>query len=290
MYLLTFHRNQELQLGVKLPGGILDVKAVAADVRKSTGVPVTIEALFGGGTAAKAALEKFISEHPTAPLLNEAQVTYGPCVPNPGKIVCLGMNYQGHVAQPEPGQQPSPILFAKYNNTLAASGEVIPLPPVAEQYDYEAELAVVIGRRAQNVSEAQALDYVFGYCNANDLSARELQKRTGQWMLGKTLDKFFPIGPYLVTADEVPDPQALSIRGWVNGELGQNANTSQMIFSTAYLISYISHHFTLDAGDVISTGTPGRVSRKGAEKVWLKAGDVVTVEVEGLGQLTNVMG
>ncbi len=276
MRLLVFNEHH---LGVKLSGGILDVSAI----------PLTMDDLLRGGPAALVALEQFVSEHAQAPLLDEAAITVGPCVPHPGKIICLGMNYQRHTAQLEPGQQPSPILFAKYNNTLAATNEIIPLPPIAEQYDYEAELAVIMGRRAQNVSESEALQHVFGYCNANDLSARELQKRTSQWMLGKTLDKFFPIGPYLVTADEIPDPQNLSIRAWVNGELGQDANTCDMIFSVAYLISYISHHFTLEAGDIIVTGTPDRVAR-GGEKVWLKAGDAVTIEVEGLGRLTNVMG
>ncbi len=290
MNLLTFQRDHELRLGVKLSGGILDVQTAVESRGKTAEVGVTLEALLAGGAPALTALAAFVTELPTVPLLNEAQITYGPCVPNPGKIVCLGMNYQGHTAQIDPGQQPSPILFAKYNNTLAASGEVIPLPPVAEQYDYEAELAVVIGRRAQNVPEDRALDYVFGYCNANDLSARELQNRTSQWMLGKTLDKFFPIGPYLVTADAVPDPQALTIRGWVNDELGQEASTSQMIFPVAYLISYISRYFTLEPGDIISTGTPGRVPRQGVERAWLKAGDVVTIEVQGLGKLTNTMG
>ncbi len=286
MYLLTFEQDQEFRLGVKLPGGVLDVRAIAADANAAT-VPLTMDALLAGGPAAYAALERFVLDHPTAPLLDESQITYGPCVPHPGKIICLGMNYQRHTAKLEPGQQPSPILFGKYNNSLAAAGEVIPLPPVAVEYDYEAELAVVIGRRAQRVSEADALDYVFGYCNANDLSARELQRRTSQWMLGKMLDKFLPLGPYLVTADEVPDPQALSIRAWVNGQLGQDASTADMIFPVAYLISYMSQYFTLEAGDVIATGTPDRVPRP--EKTWLKAGDRVEIEVEGLGRLTNVM-
>jgi 2-keto-4-pentenoate hydratase/2-oxohepta-3-ene-1,7-dioic acid hydratase in catechol pathway len=286
MDLLTFKQDQELRLGVKRPGGVFDVRAVATDTQTHT-VPLTMDALLAGGLAAKTALERFVLDHPTAPLLDERQITYGPCVPHPGKIICLGMNYQRHTAKLEPDQQPSPILFAKYNNSLAAAGEVIPLPPVAVEYDYEAELAVVIGRRARNVSEAEALDYVLGYCNANDLSARELQRRTSQWTLGKILDKFFPLGPYLVTADEVPNPQALSIRAWINGELGQDATTVDMIFSVAYLISYMSYHFTLEAGDVIATGTPDRVPRP--EKTWLKAGDLVEIEVQGLGRLTNVM-
>ncbi len=286
MYLLTFEQDQEFRLGVKLPGGVLDVRAVAADANAAA-VPLTTDALLAGGPASQAALERFVLDHPTAPLLDESQITYGPCIPHPGKIICLGMNYQRHTARLEPGQQPSPILFGKYNNSLAAAGEVIPLPPVAVEYDYEAELAVVIGRRAQRVSEADALDYVFGYCNANDLSARELQRRTSQWMLGKILDKFLPLGPYLVTADEVPNPQALSIRAWVNGQLGQDASTADMIFPVAYLISYMSQHFTLEAGDVIATGTPDRVPRP--EKTWLKAGDRVEIEVEGLGRLVNVM-
>ena len=160
-------------------------------------------------------------------------------------------------------------------------------PRRSESPNYEAELAVVIDRRAQNVAQDEALDYVFGYCNANDLSARELQRRTSQWMLGKTLDKFFPIGPYVVTADEVPDPQALTLRAWVNGELGQDATTAGMIFSVAYLVSYISSYFTLEAGDVIATGTPDRVPRP--QKTWLKSGDRVEIEIEAMGRLTNVM-
>ncbi len=283
MQLLTF----EGRLGVKLPGGILDVKATAKQTGKLY-IPTSMQELLAGGQVAKDHLTAFAMSNVSGSLLDESQIKYDPCVVRPEKILCLGRNYRRHGPKLEPGQRPAPTLFAKYNNTLAACGDVIPLPPVSEQYDYEAELAVIIGQRAKNVSEADALNYVLGYCNANDLSARDLQNQTSQWMMGKTLDKFLPMGPYLVTADEVPDPQALSVRCWVNGVLGQDSNTSEMIFSVAYLISYFSRHFTLEAGDVIITGTPEHLNQ--GEKVWLKAGDRVTVEVQGLGQLTNIMG
>lgn len=283
MQLLTF----EGRLGVKLPGGILDVQT-AAHQAGVTDIPTSLPELLAGGQAAKAQLEAFAANSASGSLLDESQIRYDPCVVRPEKILCLGRNYRRHGPKLEPGQQPAPTLFAKYNNTLAACGEVIPLPPVSEQYDYEAELAVIIGQRAKNVPEADALNYVLGYCNANDLSARDLQNQTSQWMMGKTLDKFLPIGPYLVTADEIPDPQALSVRCWVNGVLGQDSNTSEMIFPVAYLITYFSRHFTLEAGDVIITGTPAHLNQ--GEKVWLKVGDRVTVEVQGLGQLTNIMG
>ena len=144
-----------------------------------------------------------------------------------------------------------------------------------------------MGRRASHVSETEALDYVFGYCNANDLSARDLQFRSSQWLLGKTLDKFLPIGPYLVTADEVADPQKLDIQCWVNGDLRQDSNTADMIFTVAQSVSYISQYVTLEAGDLILTGTPSGVVAGRPEKDWLVPGDEVTIEIEGLGRLTN---
>jgi 2-keto-4-pentenoate hydratase/2-oxohepta-3-ene-1,7-dioic acid hydratase in catechol pathway len=179
------------------------------------------------------------------------------------------------------------VLFSKFLNTIAAPGEDVPLTDAATQYDYEVELAVVIGDTTKNVSQADALRKVFGYSTANDISARELQTRTSQWLLGKTMDKFMPIGPYLVTADDVPDPHALSLRTWLNGELRQDSNTDDMIFPVAELVSYISRHFTLDPGDVIITGTPQGVILGMAEKNWMVPGDVVEVEVEGLGKLRN---
>jgi 2-keto-4-pentenoate hydratase/2-oxohepta-3-ene-1,7-dioic acid hydratase in catechol pathway len=182
-----------------------------------------------------------------------------------------------------------PVLFSKFNNTLAGTGDPIPLPDNAVQYDYEVELGVVIGKEARSVSVDEALDYVFGYFSVNDMSVRDLQFRTSQWLLGKTPDKFFPTAPYLVTADEVGDPQNLRLFCWVNGELRQNSNTTDMIFSVAECISYISQYMTLKPGDVISTGTPEGVVMGMKEKKWLKPGDEVVVEVEGLGKCANQM-
>jgi 2-keto-4-pentenoate hydratase/2-oxohepta-3-ene-1,7-dioic acid hydratase in catechol pathway len=181
------------------------------------------------------------------------------------------------------------VLFSKFLNTVAAPDEDVPLTDAATQYDYEVELAVVMGKTTKNVPAADALNSVFGYATANDLSARDLQTRTPQWLLGKTMDKFMPIGPYLVTADEVPDSQKLAIRTWLNGEQRQNSNTDDMIFPVAEIVSYISRHFTLEPGDVIITGTPEGVILGMAEKRWMVPGDVVAVEVEGLGKLRNRM-
>ena len=181
----------------------------------------------------------------------------------------------------------TPTMFAKFSNTLSASGKPVPLPSTATQYDYEAELGVVIGRRAARVSEKHALDYVWGYCNANDLSARELQARTSQFLLGKTLDGFLPVGPELVSADEVGNPQDLTIRAWLNGELRQNSNTSDMVFSVSEIVSYISEYLPLEVGDFIATGTPEGVILGREPKVWMKAGDVVEIEVQGLGRLVT---
>jgi len=222
-------------------------------------------------------------------LLPEKGIVYAPCVPAPEKILCIGLNYRRHAAESGMATSTTPLLFSKFNNALAAHNESVPLDPNAEQYDYEAELVVVIGKRARFVSEADALDHVFGYCNGNDLSARDLQFRTSQWLLGKTPDKFMPVGPYLVTADEIKDVQALGVRCWVNGNPRQNSNTSDMVFTVTQLVSYISQYMTLSPGDLISTGTPEGVVFGMKEKVWLKAGDVVEIEIDGLGRLVNPM-
>ncbi len=273
MKLLTYQQSGQTgySLGVKLADGILPVAG-------------TIAAILSGD----AALPQ-VNAAGAPDLLDEAELRIGPPVLNPGKILCVGLNYGRHAAESGMPEPETPVLFSKFNNSVAAPNEEIPLPASAVKYDYEVELAVVMGRRARDVSEAEALDYVFGYTTANDLSARDLQMRTSQWLLGKTLDKFFPFGPYLVTSDEVPDPQALALRTWLNGTLYQDSNTADMIFSVAEIIAYTSRYMTLEPGDVISTGTPEGVIMGWAEPVWLKPGDVVDVEVEGLGRLSNTM-
>jgi len=298
MRLLTFQSSVGPRLGLKTSRGIIDVAAAHSTFKatmEGTAVPETMEALYSGGETALQALrslEQLASQESSDQwLLAEESLQFGPCIQQPGKIICIGLNYRKHISESGAAVPNTPVLFPKYVNALAGTNEAIPLPPNACEYDYEAELAVVIGRRARNVGIDDALNYVLGYCNANDLSARDLQFRTSQWMLGKILDKFLPLGPYLVTADEVRNPQNLRIRCWLNGKVRQDSNTANMIFSAAYLISYLSQYMTLEAGDVISTGTPEGVilGKPGADKVWLKAGDEVTIEVEGLGQLTNVL-
>ena len=182
-----------------------------------------------------------------------------------------------------------PVLFSKFNNSLAAHNEDIPLQADWGAVDYEAELGVVMGAEVRNVSVDEALDAVLGYCNMNDISERDLQMRSGQWLLGKTLDKFLPVGPIVVTADDIPDPQNLSIKGWMNGELRQDSNTADMIFSVAEVIAYASQVMTLSPGDIISSGTPEGVILGMTPRVWMQPGDEYAVEVDGLGRLVNRM-
>ena len=298
MILLQFKAGQELHLGVKTRRGVLDVTAALSDAsisQQQSGIPFRLTEVYAGGSAARVALERFVqhllaSDPANTWLCEEATLTYGPCVAQPGKIIGVGLNYRRHAVESGMAIPTSPVLFPKYANTIAAPGEQIILPANAMEYDYEAELGVVIGERAKNVSEQEALNYVLGYCNLNDLSARDLQFRTSQWLLGKSLDQFMPIGPYLVTADEISNPQALDLRCWVNGSLRQNSSTADMVFSVAYLVSYLSQYMTLEAGDVMATGTPEGVAFGMKDKQWLKPGDEVTVEVAGLGRLTNTMG
>lgn len=295
MRLLTYKQHDHWQLGVKLSGGVLDVAAAsqryAAQLQGKT-LPQTMEELFATADESFAALQQLVQlvEGQTiasTDLLPEETLTPGPCVPRNGKIICVGLNYRRHAEESGMALPTSPVLFSKYANSLAASGEAIILSTQTVQFDYEAELALVIGKRAKNIPANQALRSVAGYCNANDLSARDLQFRTSQWMLGKMLDQFLPIGPYLVTADEVPDPQQLQVRCWRNGELCQDSNTADMIFSVATIISYLSDYLTLEPGDIISTGTPAGVISGKAERNWLQAGEEVSVEVTGLGRLVN---
>ena len=218
--------------------------------------------------------------------LEEARI-HAP-VAQPSKIIAIGLNYEDHAAETGGEIPEKPIVFAKYPNTVVGPGEAIKIPPITEQADYEAELAVVVGHPARNVSASEALEYVFGYTNCNDVSSRDLQfSEGGQWTRSKSLDTFCPLGPYIATREEVPDPQSLSIRCVLNGEVMQDSNTSKMAFSVAELVSFLSSGMTLMPGDIIATGTPAGVGFVRDPKVFLKAGDEVTIEIEGLGSLTN---
>lgn len=296
MKLLTFNEGNLLKLGVRTEQGIVDIAAAAAAFNMDH-IPLTIHEAIESGDEGMKALDQVVTKalatagDRSAYVLDEAAIQWAPCVTNPNKIICIGLNYRKHAEETNAPIPEYPILFNKFNNTLTGHLHDIELPKASVKVDYEVELAIVMGKKAKYVSREDALNYVYGYCNANDLSARDLQLRTPQWLLGKTCDDFSPLGPYLVTADEVGDPNNLELKTIVNGEVRQNSHTSDMIFHCDEIISYISQHFTLEPGDIILTGTPaGVVLGYPLEKqVYLKDGDVVTIEIEKLGTLTNRM-
>jgi 2-keto-4-pentenoate hydratase/2-oxohepta-3-ene-1,7-dioic acid hydratase in catechol pathway len=209
-----------------------------------------------------------------------------PMIETPRKIVCVGLNYRDHAEEQGAPLPERPLLFAKWPNTLIANGDPIRIPAITQQVDYEAELGVVIGRRASRVDVADALDHVRGYVVANDVSARDLQFSDGQWVRGKSLDTFLPVGD-LVPAAEVPDPQALPIRAILNGEVLQDSSTANMVFGVAEIVAFVSQGISLEPGDLILTGTPAGVGAFREPKVWLQPGDEITIEIDGVGSITN---
>lgn len=277
MKLLTFYKDDQLKPGVLTNKGVLDI---------SGSYPTMIEAIerYEG-------LNEFLDfalEENSDYYLDRHSLKYGPAIDCTDKIICVGLNYQKHADESNMPAPEHPILFSKFRNSLSANGQKVEIPKEATQVDYEAELAIIIGKEAKDVSEADALDYVFGYSCSNDLSERTFQFRSGQWLLGKTLDGFCPLGPYIVTKDEIEDPNKLRISCSVNDERRQDSNTNDMIFNCQQIISYVSGYMTLKPGDVILTGTPEGVALgHEGEKPWLEAGDEVVVEIEQLGKLTT---
>lgn len=301
MKLLNFRKGDEIRLGIKTDKGIIDVTEATKTATAETAaisviapeaierrmiLPSTMEQVIAGGEQALAQLNELIGKNPKT--IPEESIIYAPCVMKPEKILCVGLNYYSHAEECGLSIPKFPVLFSKFNNALAAHKQMIKLPAKAEKFDYEAELVIVIGREAVNVSKEEALSFVFGYTIGNDLSARDLQLRTGQWLLGKTCDGFAPIGPYIVTADEV-DPDNMDIGCEVNGKVRQAANTREMIFDCASIVSYISQYMTLKPGDIIFTGTPSGVvlGKIEAQQQWLVAGDKIRVSIEKLGTLEN---
>tara|TARA_A100001037_G_scaffold297076_1_gene318538 strand:- start:720 stop:1598 length:879 start_codon:yes stop_codon:yes gene_type:complete len=288
MRFLNFHKDGEFKLGLKTQESVLDVETASSMLGME--LPCTYDTVVNGNMGGFSQWDSLIEEALGIPecCLDENSLKVGPAVINPHKVICVGLNYREHAAEAGMDIPNEPVLFNKFNNSIAAPGQDIDITGLV-RVDYEAELAFVMGEQTRRVSVDNALNKVFGYCTSNDISERELQFRSGQWLLGKALDGFLPIGPYLVTSDEVPDPQDLSIRGWLNGEIRQDSNTSDMIFTVAEIISYISRYITLDPGDVVITGTPPGVIMGREDKAWMTEGDSYAVEIGKLGKLSNTM-
>ncbi len=291
MRLVTYDINGKWRAGVMIEGRIVDSTkaAVAADLDFATDtisnrqiIQLSPDELSQFETA----VTDIAGAHPASDAYSPHDVLLGPPIPDPEKIICLGLNYKSHAE--EAGFKPPevPILFAKYRNALTGPTSPICLPALSEQIDYEAELAVVIGKRGKDISKENALEHVAGYMAFDDVSARDLQFRSGQWLSGKTLDTFAPCGPALVM-HEISDPQNLNILTRLNGQTLQESNTKHMIFPVADTIAYISQLLTLEPGDIIATGTPEGVGFKRTSPIFLKDGDVVEVEIEKIGTLRN---
>ena len=282
MKLVQIWKDNRPALGIQTGGGIIDVEAEAA--RRGVSAPADMKQAIAAGSQGLARLAELAADaqcYTNAPL--------APVVTGTDRIFCIGLNYRQHAKECDLPLPPAPVLFNKFSNALAAHGDCVRLMPDYKEYDYEAELVIVMGKPARDVSEAEALDYVFGYTCGNDLSTRDLQfARGNQWVLSKTFDGFAPVGPCLVPAGEM-DPNNLDISSVVNGETRQNSNTSDMIFNVQQIIADLSHHFTLQPGDLIFTGTPQGVMHgyPADKKNWLKPGDRVDVTIQGIGTLTT---
>ena len=268
----------ELRLGLDSvtdePGLIGSGPALLFDLAIASGIPEMAESLQN------AVVHGRLPEHSVDDL--------GPPLTRPGKIICVGRNYASHARELGHEVPTRPILFAKFATSIIGPRDDIVRPVGVDDLDYEGELCVVIGRAGRHIPRERALEYVTGYCCANDVSARAAQLQSGdQWLRGKSFDTFCPLGPALVTRDEVPDPQALRIRTWVDGELRQDDSTANMIFDVATLISYCSDAFTLEPGDIILTGTPPGVGMGRTPPAWLEPGQLCEIEIEGLGRLAN---
>ncbi len=282
------HTDESFRAGVEHKGLVVDVAALShGDVHGSTtrhllaAGPATVQKIF---TQAREAL----NAGPDAPgIVQDTSVEFGPPVPDPDKIICIGLNYADHANEAGLAQTEVPVFFAKFRNSLIGPTSPILLPRISSQIDYEGELAFIIGTRCKDVSEQKALQYVAGYTLMNDVSARDLQMQTSQYIAGKALDTFAPMGPGMVPASAIPNPQDLLLTTRVNGQVVQHASTADMIFSVAKVITFLSSLMTLEPGDIIATGTPAGVGFKRTPPLFLHEGDIVEVEIEGIGRIRN---
>jgi 2-keto-4-pentenoate hydratase/2-oxohepta-3-ene-1,7-dioic acid hydratase in catechol pathway len=269
------------QHGLRHTGVVLTDKVVSLE---DAGFPDLLSIVQGGAAALKN-VEAFTAKAPAAIPL--ASVKLCAPIPDPPKILCMGLNYRDHAKEANLEVPKYPVIFAKYANTVIGSGDLIVLPKNSRKPDYEAEFAFVIGKRARHVKAEDWLNYVFGYMNCNDVSARDFQMAVSQWTMGKNFDTFAPMGPYLVSVDEIKDPHNLNVTLTLNGETMQSSNTRELIFKIPETVEFLSSVMTLDPGDVVLTGTPAGVGFSRRPPRWLAPGDEVVVRVEGLGELRN---
>ncbi|MGG3449414.1 fumarylacetoacetate hydrolase family protein [Domibacillus aminovorans] len=304
MKLVTFTHNGVTRIAALEGEKVVDLNAAYKAKLASEGkiraaqiaeayVPADMTGFLQGGAEslsyAKEAVAYALGNNESdVPLVFEkSQVKIGAPVPNPGKIFAVGHNYREHILEMGRELPSHPVVFAKFANTLIGPQDDIPFYPISEQLDYEAEFAFVIGKKGKNISEEDALDYVAGYAVANDVTYRDFQRRTLQWLQGKTVDGSLPMGPWMVTSDELTDPQSLEMVLTVNGEERQRTNTANQVFTVKKLVSFLSTIATLEPGDIVITGTPGGVIQAMDPQVWLKDGDVVRIEIEKVGVLEN---
>ncbi len=292
MQLVSYRRPNSTgvpwRAGVAHDGRVVDVAAIMP----TTSSESTTKRLLAAGSATlrsvfELAREAHAAGSSVSGMFEAASVEIGPPVPDPDKILCVGLNYADHAREADLARTEVPVFFAKFRNSLTGPTSPILLPQLSDQIDYEGELAIIIGARCKAASEQEALEYVAGYSIMNDVSARDLQLQTSQWMAGKALDTFAPMGPGIVPTSAIPDPQALTLTTRVNGQVVQQASTSTMIFSVAAIVAFLSSLMTLEPGDIIATGTPAGVGFKRTPPLFLRDGDVVEVEIEGIGQLRN---
>jgi len=280
------------RLAVRTAHGVLDVTVAGAALGFT--VPRTTDELLSEGAGQlKACVAAALAAPRPQWFVTEDEAAFAPAVTNPQKIVCIGLNYRRHAREVGMAEPKAPILFNKFNNALTHHRATVPTQGLpGNHFDYEVELVIVMGRRCVGVAEDRALEYVHGYCTGNDFSERSYQMITSQWVAGKSSNGFAPLGPWLVSADLVGDPNALKLETRVNGELRQSSSTADFIFNCQQLVSYCSHLFPLEPGDIIYTGTPEGVilGKAKDQQVWLKAGDRVAVTVEKLGTLDITVG
>ena len=283
MRVMTFQKGSETGLGVVDGDAVVDLAAV-----ESAGVPRDMLALIAGGAAAQAAVKTAVAKAPASARLALAAIQPALPIARPPKFVCVGLNYAEHAKEGGHAVPTYPSFFLRVDTSLIPAGAPVVLPKCSIQLDYECELTVVIGKGGRHIPEARALEHVFGYTLFNDVSVRDYQRKTSQWTAGKNFDDTGPLGPHIVTADELPPgASGLRITTRVNGETMQDSTTGDMIFSTARTISILSEIMTLEPGDMIATGTPSGVAHARKPPAWMKAGDTVEVEVERIGVLRN---